>query len=318
MINKKILVSIFLFNSILCQAAQENIPTSNEQNNDFFYHPHRVDRISQEVVKPTMIVANYTVEPTLAESVSALQRARVSTHYMIDTDGTIFETMHAVPKATTTIDPEYIQRRAWHAGHAYWDGKSDVNSHSIGVLFVNEGATPKDNPNVFTNDSSNTTQWFDFTDKQQTSFATLCQQLKETYNIADKDIVGHGEVAINPTTKSLGRKVGPGPRFPWKNLAQQGVGLFHNKSEEELAQPCSASVIEFQKSLQTYGYSVQVTGQEDEQTKQATLEFQIHHDPKNIDGNAKSCRNIRIINNLITQHVMKNISHLFTTDNEPK
>ena len=303
----------FLAISTLCQA-------SYEQNDKLCFHLRREDRKTNEIVEPSLIVVNYTVQPTLEDSNASLQKARVSTHYMIDKDGTIYETMHETPKAITHIDKEYLQRRAWHAGHGYWNGDkqeiTDINSHSIGILFVNQGALPKDNPNVLTTDTSNTTQWFDFTPEQQSAFVNICQQLKDAYQINDKDIVGHGEVAINPTTKSLGRKVGPGPRFPWKKSAEDGVGLFHNVKEYEFTEPCSGSINNVQELLQTYGYSVQVTGQEDEQTKQAILEFQIHHDPQHIDGDVKSCRIQHILVSLINQHVAKKIGYLFAPDNK--
>ncbi|MDP3788748.1 MAG: N-acetylmuramoyl-L-alanine amidase [Candidatus Chromulinivorax sp.] len=300
MINKKILALLFLAVSNI------SIASNHPQHDEHCYHLERIDRQSNEIVKPSMIVVNYTTQPALENAIVSFKKARASAHYMIDTDGTIYESMHETPQAITSIDTEYLKRRAWHAGHAYWNGDqqeiSDVNSHAIGILFVNEGALPKDNPNVYTNDVSNTTQWFDFTPEQQASFVNICQQLKTTYNIADKDIVGHGEVAINPTTKSLGRKIGPGPRFPWKQIAEQGVGLCHNVTEEELAQPCDNSVSDLQEDLHAWGYSVQETGQEDEQTKQAVAQLQIHHDSQHIDGDIQSCRVSHIIKNLLAQH----------------
>lgn len=299
-IYKKTLALLFLATSTLCFAS--NYP----QHDEHCYHLERIDRQTQEIVKPSMIVVNYSTQPTLTNAFISFQAARASTHYMIDIDGTIYETLHETPQAITTIDTEYLNRRAWHAGHAYWNGNqqkiSDVNSHAIGIVLINEGALPKANPNVYTNDTSNNTQWFDFTENQITSFVHLCKQLQQTYNIADKDIVGHGEVAINPTTKSLGRKIGPGPRFPWNDIAQQHVGLFHNLTNEELEQPCNASIVDLQKALHAWGYSVQETGLEDEQTKQAVLQLQIHHDPQNIDGNVQSCRAQSILYNLLAQH----------------
>lgn len=300
MINKKILASIFLTTSIICSAKEY------PQHDQLCYHLERIDRTNEQIVDPSMIVVNYTTQPTLTHAIASFKRARASTHYMIDKDGTIYETMHEDPKAVTSVDPEYLKRRAWHAGHAYWNSAqkeiSDVNSHAIGILFVNEGALPKDNPNILTNDPSNTTQWFDFTPEQQTSFVSLCKQLKTTYNIMDKDIVGHGEVAINPTTKSLGRKIGPGPRFPWKQIAQQGIGLYHTLTEEQLSQPCNNSIGDLQKALHAWGYSIQPTEQNDEQTKQAILQAQIHHDSQHIDGNIESCRTSHILKNLLAQH----------------
>ncbi len=289
MINKKILTGIFLITSTFCQA-------SRPQNDELCFNPERKDLQTGEIVQPKMIVVNYTVQPTLKDSIASFKKYRVSTHYMIDKDGKIYETMHETPKIVTVIDLEYLQRRAWHAGHAYWDKISDINSYSVGILFVNEGALPKDNPNVLTNDASNTTQWFDFTLEQQCSFVVLCKQLKEIYNIDDKDIIGHGEVAINPTTKSLGRKIGPGPLFPWKQSAQQGVGLSHTLRPDQVTQPCTTTKAALKSLLSAWGYSTTAD------LEQAVIQAQTHHDSQQIDGNVTSCRMTHIMINLLAQH----------------
>lgn len=273
------------------------------------YNKERKDRQSGKIVEPSIIIVNYTTQATALESTLALSNGRASTHYIIDKDGTIYETLHREKKAVKIINKEYLKRQAWHAGHSYWKTDeqeiTDVNSHSIGVLFVNEGAQPKHNPNVLTNDPTNKTIWSDFTLQQCNAFIDLCSQLKKAYNIDDKNIVGHGEIAISPKTKSLGRGVGPGPKFSWKALAEEGIGLYHNLSEEELSQPCNNSIQDLQQALSAFGYSVQITEKEDEQTKHALLQAQIHHDSNNIDGDLQSCRIPRIITNLLAQHRAK-------------
>src|SRR5438034_11214460 len=52
--------------------------------------------------------------------------AEVSSHYVIDEDGT-----------THRLVAE--QDRAWHAGVSAWRGRDDVNSTSIGIELVNPG-----------------------------------------------------------------------------------------------------------------------------------------------------------------------------------
>jgi N-acetyl-anhydromuramyl-L-alanine amidase AmpD len=52
--------------------------------------------------------------------------AKVSAHYAIDEDGTIYA---LVPEA----------RRAWHAGISYWAGAVDINARSIGIELINPG-----------------------------------------------------------------------------------------------------------------------------------------------------------------------------------
>ncbi|MCH7991123.1 MAG: N-acetylmuramoyl-L-alanine amidase, partial [Gemmatimonadetes bacterium] len=75
-----------------------------------------------------MLVIHYT---GMAAAAPALDRmmdpdAEVSAHYMIDEDGSI----------AYLVDEE---RRAWHAGVAYWRGETAVNARSIGIELVNPG-----------------------------------------------------------------------------------------------------------------------------------------------------------------------------------
>src|SRR3546814_4974931 len=75
-----------------------------------------------------MGVLNYTGMPTAA---AALERlcdpvAKVSAHYVLDEDGTVYRLVEE-------------GKRAWHAGVSYWRGIRDVNARSIGIELVNPG-----------------------------------------------------------------------------------------------------------------------------------------------------------------------------------
>ena len=76
----------------------------------------------------SMVVLHYTGMPSAAEALARLidPASEVSAHYFIDEDGTV-----------TRLVPE--DKRAWHAGRAYWRGITDVNSASIGIELVNPG-----------------------------------------------------------------------------------------------------------------------------------------------------------------------------------
>src|SRR3546814_15791098 len=52
--------------------------------------------------------------------------ARVSSHYVGEEDGTVYR-----------LVPE--DRRAWHAGVSYWQGRRGLNDVSIGIEIVNPG-----------------------------------------------------------------------------------------------------------------------------------------------------------------------------------
>src|SRR3546814_9768844 len=100
------------------------------------------------------------------------------------------------------------QNRAWHAGPGRWGTITDVNSASIGIELDNDGAEP-------------------FAPAQIDSLLRLLDDLCTRYNIPRTAIVAHADFA--PT-----RKRDPGFRFPWKQLADAGFGLW---PDEPLADP---------------------------------------------------------------------------------
>src|SRR6267142_2439370 len=75
-----------------------------------------------------ILLLHYTGMETDAAAVARLcdPDAKVSAHYTVDEDGTIF-----------THVPEDC--RAWHAGVSYWAGARDINARSIGIEIVNPG-----------------------------------------------------------------------------------------------------------------------------------------------------------------------------------
>lgn len=77
--------------------------------------------------------------------------------------------------------------RAWHAGKSSYDGRADVNSFSIGIENVGLGD-----------------EW---PEAQIQANIEVLDALYAAYRL--EDTVGHADVAH-------GRKVDPGPRYPWK------------------------------------------------------------------------------------------------------
>ncbi len=298
------------------KTVQEQITLEKDSHN--FYHTERRDKKSGKIHHPSLIVINYSLHSTIEESFTSFHNSKLSTHYIIDSDGSIYETIgnrpikiHRHDTNGITINKDLIKKRAWHTGHGFWNSGhgeiEDINTHSIGIMFVNQGALPKNNPDHQIGNPNITTQWFDFTQEQLTAFITLTQALQQEYAIDDKDIVGYGEVRFNPTTKALSIGVAPGPKFFWKQAAENNVGIYHTLSEEELLQPCTPSIKDLQKSLYLWGYSVNITDELDHQTEQALKQLQIHHDPSYYDKDKKYnvCRSSAIIKNLLAQHYKK-------------
>lgn len=306
----KVFLFLFLSISTFCHTIQEN----PERNPQLLCHDKRRINITDQIATPSMIVLNSSLRPTIETSYNTFRNDhKLSFHYIINTDGKLYkgisEQLEEIEmiNGTYIIDQEYLKLRAWHTGVGYWHGDkqeiNNINTHSIGILFVNKGTDDNTCPNSVLNDPTNTTHWFDFTSEQQQSFVNLAQQLKSIYNIANKDIVGYHEVRTD-TNDALTIGVGPGPLFPWKKTADQGVGLYHNLTEEELSNPCQTSIEDLQKSLHAWGYSVKINGQRDTQTNQAIKQLQIHHDPLyyHAQDQQNICRTSHIINNLLAQH----------------
>ena len=123
------------------------------------------------------------------EMLMRLNKLGVSTHYLISIDGHV-----------TRLVPE--DKIAWHAGVSFWRGITGLNATSIGIELQNDtlGQTP-------------------FTEAQLSAFQILVRDLMYRYQIDQKNIVSHSDIA--PT-----RKVDVGHAFPWQKMALLGIGLW--------------------------------------------------------------------------------------------
>lgn len=154
-----------------------------------------------------MLVLHYTGMPTGAVALERLRdpAARVSAHYLVEEDGRVFR-----------LVPD--DRRAWHAGVAFWRGCTDINSRSIGVEIVNPGHAFGYRP---------------FPMPQMAAVATLCRALVDGHGIPAWGVVGHSDIA--PT-----RKEDPGELFDWCALARHGIGVWPDDATQEGGQPLPA------------------------------------------------------------------------------
>ena len=91
-----------------------------------------VDRPSpnfdERALPVTMIVLHYTGMPDCQGALDRMTspEAKVSAHYCVDEDGTVYKLVDEA-------------KRAWHAGKSYWRGVTDVNSASVGIEIANPG-----------------------------------------------------------------------------------------------------------------------------------------------------------------------------------
>ena len=153
--------------------------------------PNHARRSTGSVVD--VLVLHYTELP-LGQSLDVLRDAqrehRVSAHYVLAEDGTVF-----------CLVPE--ERVAWHAGRSHWRGREALNATSIGIEIVNLHGDRHDYPDV-----------------QIAALTEICRAIFARHPaIQARNVVGHSDVAPR-------RKIDPGVRFPWARLAGEGIGLW--------------------------------------------------------------------------------------------
>jgi N-acetylmuramoyl-L-alanine amidase len=151
-----------------------------------------------------ILLLHYTGMETGAAAVARLTdpEAKVSAHYTVDEDGTIFSHV-----------PEDC--RAWHAGASYWAGARDINARSIGIEIVNPG---------------HEFGYRSFPDAQIEAVIGLAQDIFTRHPIPPERVLGHSDVAP-------ARKQDPGELFPWGKLALAGIGLWPQTRKPKLNVP---------------------------------------------------------------------------------
>jgi N-acetylmuramoyl-L-alanine amidase len=180
--------------------------------------------------------------------------ARVSSHYVVDEDGTA---LRLVPE----------ERRAWHAGVSYWRGNSELNARSIGIEIVNPGH-----------------EWGyrDFPALQMAVVCDLCLAILSRHAIPARNVVAHSDVAPE-------RKEDPGEKFDWRGLARNGVGLWPENvpvSGTTAAAHNAASLRDLRAALADIGYRVAFEGAFNPALATALRAFQRHWRPEAITGHA--------------------------------
>ena len=113
----------------------------------------------------------------------------VSPHYLIDENGHI----------TQFVSEDKV---AYHAGKSFWNGEESLNFSSVGIELYTPSFGQNPYPVV-----------------QINALKELAKDIIERYNILPENVVGHSDVA--PT-----RKVDPGRAFPWKDFAEENIGLW--------------------------------------------------------------------------------------------
>ena len=199
-----------------------------------------------------LIVVHYTEQDSVQHSLDTLRSSnsggRVSAHYLLGDDGRIYQ----------LVSDEH---RAWHAGAGRWGTIHELNSASIGIEIDNDGHEP-------------------FTDAQIDALIRLLEDLTRRHRIPKTEVIGHSDLAP-------GRKIDPGPLFPWKRLHEAGFGIWPDP-----AAPPPPPGFDPVNALRLIGYPVD------------DLEATIHSYRMRFrgdDARALDEEDLRILNSLATQ-----------------
>ena len=204
------------------------------------------------------LILHYTSD-TFEKSLKILTEGPVSSHYLIDINP---------PTVYKLVDES---KRAFHAGVSRWGSSAALNAASIGIEIVNLGDRKTPNGIV----------WFDYPDKQMDVVIALVKDIVKRHQIRADRILGHSDIAP-------GRKVDPGPRFPWKRLADEGLIPWPDAADvavKKLAyEQQLPDIAWFQRQLALYGYGTPQTGVMDKGTRDVLEAFQLRFRQSKFDG----------------------------------
>jgi N-acetylmuramoyl-L-alanine amidase len=194
------------------------------------------------------IVVHYTgtdAEAWLKEVCAS--ETKLSAHYLVEENGGV----------TQLVDET---KRAWHAGVSFWGGLTDLNSASIGIELANPGHQNGYRP---------------FPAAQIVALKDLLKGVIERHALdARTALLAHSDIAP-------ARKEDPGELFPWRALAEEGLGLWPAPQPGDYV-PFDAE--EPAKSLRSIGYGCPSDDVADPSTQAALKAFQRRYYSENLTG----------------------------------
>lgn len=201
------------------------------------------------------LVLHYTGMRSAAAALDRLcnPEARVSSHYLVEEDGTIWR---LVPESS----------RAWHAGLSFWRGHRALNDRSVGIEIVNPGHEWGYRP---------------FPEVQMAAVIGLCRELIGRHPIPPRNVVAHSDIAPD-------RKQDPGELFDFARLARNGVGLYSNVADLGTGEAVvdAAGLAPVRRDLTRVGYEVATSGAWDPRFGLVLTAFQRHFRPEAVNGAA--------------------------------
>ena len=201
-------------------------------------------------------------------------------------------------------------RRAWHAGISSWAKKNLLNDQSIGIEIVNQTyCHPALEP--ITEDElihpESICFYPDYPETQISMVIALAQEILLRHpDIKPTNIVGHADIAP-------ARKIDPGPNFPWQRLYKLGIGAWYDDETVikywEVFRQDFPSTSKIQRAFKIYGYGIEITGEQDQQTLEVARAFQLHFLQSVVNGQL-SVNTIAILFALVEKYFPEELAQL--------
>ncbi|MBL5884247.1 N-acetylmuramoyl-L-alanine amidase [Lelliottia aquatilis] len=211
-----------------------------------------------------VLVIHYTADD-FDSSLATLTDKNVSSHYLIPAKP---PEPSGKPRIWQLVPEKDL---AWHAGISFWRGTNRINDTSIGIELENRGWQKSNGEKTFT----------PFEPAQIAALIPLAKDIIARYDIKPENVVAHSDIAPQ-------RKDDPGPLFPWKMLAQQGVGAwpdparvtFYLNGKSKYEPVDTTTLLDL---LTRYGYEVPEYSTAAQQ-KRVIMVFQMHYRPELWNG----------------------------------
>jgi len=155
----------------------------------------------------SVVVVHYTQTFSIQDALSILNTRKLSAHFILDEKGEVMQ----------LVDTE---KKAWHAGESSFQGRKNLNDFSIGIELVNPGFLKDETLWSFGYKNHLGKDWANWPDAQIKSLCKLLTWIKKNHTTC-VDVVGHSDV-------SPGRKIDPGPIFPWEEIRKHMISQQQN------------------------------------------------------------------------------------------
>jgi N-acetylmuramoyl-L-alanine amidase len=177
------------------------------------------------------------------------------------------------------------ENSAFHAGVSEWRGLAQknemrgLNDISIGIELQSPGYAQ-----INGEEGYYPYRFGSYEEEQITQSIALSQQIMKRRDISAENVIWHSDASplrLESGKPSLG-KTDPGPKFPARRFAEQGIGVWPSSDRLEDSQ-LDTSLIGIQAGLKKWGYPyIEPTGVFDDPTKYVLTAHYMHYLPKEI------------------------------------